>query len=167
MSELVRFGGAIIGIILVVAVVTLICWVIISFMAMKFCQMAGNSKAAMVWIPLPGIQYAVVVESMIMVGSLNGNPSVVMGMGYGAALCTLLQFVPKVGGFFGIISSILSIILGFCVLMGIFKTCKMVGKSGILYLLLTMFVPVIGLSVTYNAMTKGLSGYADNTYGEY
>lgn len=162
-----QFGGVIIGVILVVAIISLLCWAIITFMAMKFCQMAGNQKAAMVWIPLPGIHYAIVLESMTLVESFHMNTQVILGMGYGSAVCFLLAFVPKVGAVFSIISSILSIILGFCVLVGIFKTCKMVGKSGILYVLLTMFVPVIGLSVTYSAMTKGLSAYADDTYGSY
>ncbi len=67
MDELFRFGGVIIGVLVVFLIITLVSWIVIQFMAMKFCQMAGNPKAAMVWIPLPGIQYAVVLESMAMV----------------------------------------------------------------------------------------------------
>lgn len=161
----VNTSGSIIVLIIAFALV-LAFWVVMCVINMKFCTACGHPHPAFVWIPLPCVPVATVMQSMNLMGAVPIPYNVLGILGWVLSLVPFLAWIPILGWILAALCGITSFVLGLMFLFGLVRTASSVGRNGVLMLLLYMFVPVIGQPLAIVLITNSINTYAEMAYSE-
>ena len=151
-------------VLIVLLVVLLAVWVVCCIFYMKFCSACGHAHSGLVWVPVPGIPNIIVLQSMTLTGAVDYNNILIYGVCCGMLACMLLSGIPIIGVVLGIVGWICSIAYLVLMLIGMYKVAALLGKNGVVYVLLAFLLPITQ-PFLFGSLAKGLNEYAEETYG--
>lgn len=156
-------GSGLIVVWLVLMAIAIALWVLNCLFVMKFCANCGHAHAGLVWLPVPGVANVVILQSMVLSGAVGYSNALIWITTIGMVGGLVLSFIPLVGLLFVVISVVCGVIQYVLMVAGVYKVANLVNKSGIVYLLLYMFVSVLQ-PFLWRGLANGLLAYADAEY---
>lgn len=156
-------GSGLIVVWLVLMAIAITLWVLNCLFVMKFCANCGHAHAGLVWLPVPGVANVVILQSMVLSGAVGYSNALIWITTIGMVGGLVLSFIPLVGLLFVVISVVCGVIQYVLMVAGVYKVANLVNKSGIVYLLLYMFVSILQ-PFLWRGLANGLLAYADAEY---
>lgn len=153
---LLGLGSGLLVIWIILIALALALWVLNCLFIMKFCANCGHAHAELVWLPVPGVANVVILQSMVLSGAVGYSNVLIWVTAIGMVAGIVLSFIPIIGLVCAVIQSLLIVI-------GVYKVANLVNKSGIVYLLLYLFVSV-SQPFLWRGLANGLLAYADSEY---
>lgn len=153
---LLGLGSGLLVIWIILIALALALWVLNCLFIMKFCANCGHAHAGLVWLPVPGVANVVILQSMVLSGAVGYSNVLIWVTAIGMVAGIVLSFIPIIGLVCAVIQSLLIVI-------GVYKVANLVNKSGIVYLLLYLFVSV-SQPFLWRGLANGLLAYADSEY---
>lgn len=156
-------GSGLMVVWLVLMAIAITLWVLNCLFVMKFCANCGHAHAGLVWLPVPGVANVVILQSMVLSGAVGYSNALIWITTIGMVGGLVLSFIPLVGLLFVVISVVCGVIQYVLMVAGVYKVANLVNKSGIVYLLLYMFVSILQ-PFLWRGLANGLLAYADAEY---
>lgn len=156
-------GSGLLVVWLVLMAIAITLWVLNCLFVMKFCANCGHAHAGLVWLPVPGVANVVILQSMVLSGAVGYSNALIWITTIGMVGGLVLSFIPLVGLLFVVISVVCGVIQYVLMVAGVYKVANLVNKSGIVYLLLYMFVSILQ-PFLWRGLANGLLAYADAEY---
>lgn len=160
---LLGLGSGLLVIWIILIALALALWVLNCLFIMKFCANCGHAHAGLVWLPVPGVANVVILQSMVLSGAVGYSNVLIWVTAIGMVAGIVLSFIPIIGLFLVIIGLVCAVIQSLLIVIGVYKVANLVNKSGIVYLLLYLFVSV-SQPFLWRGLANGLLAYADSEY---
>lgn len=143
------FSAAIVGTI----VMGLLVYAATSYATYLFLQACGDSMPYLAFVPCNGFRYMLIANNLEVINPTGIN-TVLLKIGGFVSFVSFLGIIPLLGFIFGIVGGICTTCMFAVSFYLLLKLCKNIGTNGILYCIIYLLVPGIGVPIALYLITK-------------